>query len=160
MPLIWRQENVVLAFARLVLPSAQKEKKVTPGRRSLTAAEFIGCPTIAETAKEVKAAPLATNGAKSETSAEKPQLQPGAEGTGKSEAPAQDLARDQERTPLQSFADVGGLINMLRAGKGFHGFRTLQELVRRKSSLSWRVRGDCRCLFRAVMRAYGLDTRA
>ncbi|CAE7041303.1 ephA [Symbiodinium sp. CCMP2456] len=111
------------------LQPVQKDKKA--GRRSLTTAEFIGCATttasVAHTAKEVKAAPLATNGAKTEPSDEKPQLQPVAEGTGKSDAPAaQDQANDQ-------------------------------ELVRRKISISWRVRGDCRCLFRAVMRAYTLD---
>ncbi|CAE7257763.1 ephA [Symbiodinium microadriaticum] len=122
-----QQAQELTPTRRLVLPSAQKDKKAAPGRRSLTTAEFIGCPTNhASAAQTAKPAPLATNGAKSEPSAEKPQLQPVAE-AGKNEAPAaQDQAKDQ-------------------------------ELVRRKISISWRVRGDCRCLFRAVMRAFSLD---
>ncbi|CAE7786346.1 unnamed protein product [Symbiodinium necroappetens] len=122
-----QQAQELTPTRRLVLPSAQKDKKAAPGRRSLTTAEFIGCPTTASAAQTAKPAPLATNGANSEPSAEKPQLQPVAEATGKNEAPAaQDQAKDQ-------------------------------ELVRRKISISWRVRGDCRCLFRAVMRAFSLD---
>ena len=61
---------------------------------------------------------------------------------------------------LQCFSSVGGFVNILHARNGFGGLHTFQELVRRKISISWRVRGDCRCLFRAVMRAFSLDARA
>ncbi|CAE7212392.1 OTU4 [Symbiodinium pilosum] len=139
---------------RLVLPSAQKEKKIPP-RRSLSGSlEPAGSPAnakptpkaqvahmaevgqVAQIAQVVQVAQVAPDPAKDGDQKAKDSSQ---KATAQAAPPAQDDSN--ARTPDKASQQEGKTANGTAAQEPF----------------KWRVSGDCRCLFRAVIRSCLLD---